>query len=350
MTYKYTINSGYSNYFKPTTHLYARLYLQLKGDDLVQHALDHQLEREEAWLRQSSTIKSAHAIHCRVPNSRDWKKTKTLIKKSLVDECKIRWKEVVEPLLVQGEFMKIVYLENTDVSWKSLIYNLPQGVLKFAANAAIDSLPSAKNLYRWGKRLTDKCHLCNCTGTLHHVLNNCEKMLDRYGWRHNNLIKIILKGIKPESSFDTVKVYADIQGETINGGTIPPFVIPTQQKPDICFIDTLKKLVILFELTVPFETNIDAAHQRKEDRYAGLTHDVEKAGWKCTLICVEIGSRGLITPQNKVRMKEMLKLCNSKIKYPHMREEILKTVLFGSYVIFNGKSEPSWQIDQYLNI
>ena len=174
--------------------------------------------------------------------------------------------------------------------------------------------------------------------------------MDRYGWRHNNLIKIILKGIKPESSLDTVKVYAGIQGETINGGTIPPFVIPTQQKPDICFIDTLKKLVTLFELTVPFETNIDAAHQRKEDRYAGLTHDVEKAGWKCTLICVEIGSRGLITPQNKVRMKEMLKLCNSKIKYPHMREEILKTVLFGSYVIFNGKSEPSWQIDQYLNI
>ena len=61
------------------------------------------------------------------------------------------------------------------------------------------------------------------SGTLHHVLNNCEKMLDRYGWRHNNLIKIILKGIKPESSLDTVKVYADIQGETINGGTIPPF-------------------------------------------------------------------------------------------------------------------------------
>ena len=58
-----------------------------------------------------------------------------------------------------------------------------------------------------------------------------------------------------------------------------------------------------------------------------------------------------VSPKNnKVRMKEMLKLCNSKIKYPHMREEILKTVLFGSYVIFNGKSEPSWQIDQYLKI
>ena len=33
--------------------------------------------------------------------------------------------------------------------------NIPQGVLKFAVNAAIDSLPSNKNLYRWGKRMND---------------------------------------------------------------------------------------------------------------------------------------------------------------------------------------------------
>ena len=42
-------------------------------------------------------------------------------------------------------------------------------------------------------------------------------MLDRYGWRHNNVIKALLKGIKPEPSLYTVKVYSDIEGETING-------------------------------------------------------------------------------------------------------------------------------------
>ena len=54
-----------------TCHCLAYSRSRVKGDDLVQHALDQQLEREEAWLRQSSTIKSAHAIHCRIPNSRD---------------------------------------------------------------------------------------------------------------------------------------------------------------------------------------------------------------------------------------------------------------------------------------
>ena len=146
-------------------------------------------------------------------------------------------------------------------------------------------------------------------------------------------------------------MYANIEGETINGGTIPPSVVPTQQKPDICLSDNAKKKpVTLFELTVAFETNIEAAHQREENRYTGLVQDVEKAEWKCSLICVEIGSRGLITPKNKAGLKEMLKQCHSTARYPQIREEILKTVLFGSYVIFNGKSEPSWQIDQYLKV
>ena len=278
------------------------------------------------------------------------KNTKTLIKQTLAEVCSKKWKENIEPLLVQGEFLKIVHLEETDVTWKALIYNLPQGVLKFATNAAIDSLPTNKNLYRWGKRITDKCNLCSNTGTLHHILNNCESMLDRYCWRHNNIIHAIIHCIKSESSLSTTRVYADIEGETINGGTVPPTIVPTNQKPDICFVDESRKAVTIFELTVPFETNIETAHQRKEERYASLTHDVTTAGWTCTLICVEIGSRGLITPQNKRRLQKLLKLCGCRTSYPQLRDRLLKTVLFGSYTIFQGRSVAGWQIDQYLKI
>ena len=271
-----------------------------------------------------------------------------MIKKSVQDVCRENWKRLIEPLLVQGEFMKVVHMENIDVIWKSIIYNLPQSVMKFTVNAAIDSLPTNKNLYRWGKRISDKCNLCNCTGTLHHVLNNCERMLDRYTWRHNNILRIILKNIKNASN-NTIKVYADIEGESINGGTIPPNIIPTQHKPDICYIDSKNKNIIIIELTVPFETNIDKAHQRKQDKYASLIHDITATGWKSKLVCIEIGSRGLITPQNKYRLKEILKVSNSA-KYPEFRDEILKAVLFSSYVIFQGRCEPAWQIDQYLTV
>ena len=128
--------------------------------------------------------------------------------------------------------------------------------------------------------------------------------------------------IKP-TLHDGQQVYADLEGETFNGGTVPPTVVPTQQKPDLCFIDFNKKDIILIELTVPFETNIAEAHQRKQDRYAGLVHDIREAGWNPVEICLEIGSRGLITPENKKRLMDMIRLCKCKVKYPALRDSIV---------------------------
>ena len=74
------------------------------------------------------------------------------------------------------------------------------------------------------------------------------------------------------TSNNNIKVYADIEGERINGNTIPPNIIRTQHKPDICHIDNKNKDIIIIELTVPFETNIDNAPQRKQDRYTQDSH------------------------------------------------------------------------------
>ena len=54
--------------------------------------------------------------------------------------------------------------------------------------------------------------------------------------------------------------------------------------------------------TVLFEENVDAAHKLKTDRYAALVGDVSEAGYECSLIPFEIGSRGSITKPNKTRL------------------------------------------------
>ena len=143
-----------------------------------------------------------------------------------------------------------------------------------------------------------------------------------------------------------VKVYADIEGETLGGCTVPPNVLPTQQIPDICYVDYEKKEMVIIELTVPFETNISDANHRKQDRYAGLVHDITTTGWDCALYCVEIGSRGLITPQNKQCLHDIMKACHVKFRYPDLRDRIV----FGSYGIFYSRSEPVWQHINYLHI
>ena len=127
------------------------------------------------------------------------------------------WVKYVEPLLVQGQFVKLLTLEDDNLTWKSIMFDLPKRVLSFVTNSCIDSLPSYTNLYRWGKRLTNKCPFCPLsTGTLHHILANCTTFLERYEWRHNNILRYIYQTVKESLPDD--QLYADMQGFTIAGG------------------------------------------------------------------------------------------------------------------------------------
>ena len=77
---------------------------------------------------------------------------------------------------------------------------------------------------------------------------------------------------------DHIKVYADLEGHKVNGGTIPQEMVVTSSLPDLVIVDssTPVKTVYLFELTVCFEQtdNIQSAHQRKLDIYSSLSADI----------------------------------------------------------------------------
>ena len=100
------------------------------------------------------------------------------------------------------------------------MFSLPNGVLKFAVNASIFLDTSFTNLRKWGKRLLDNCHLCKGKGTLLHILNNCQSMLDRYLWTHNNLIPIffLLSNNLVYFKNSDIQMYADLENHTIGGG------------------------------------------------------------------------------------------------------------------------------------
>ena len=74
------------------------------------------------------------------------------------------------------------------------------------------------------------------------------KALDegRYTYRHNEVIKEIVKNIDR----DLVEVYADIEGHTIGGGTIPPDILVTSEKPDIVIINKEEHSITIIELTL----------------------------------------------------------------------------------------------------
>ena len=51
----------------------------------------------------------------------------------------------------------------------------------------------------------------------------------------------------------------------------------------------------MIELTVPWESRIEVAHERKLLKYADLQMDCEAQGWECWLYAVEVGCRGFLS-------------------------------------------------------
>ena len=60
-------------------------------------------------------------------------------------------------------------------------------------------------------------------------------MLDRYEWRHNGVLSYLYQELsdkKPES----MQIYADLEGAKVSGGTVPPTIVITAQRPDLVTI------------------------------------------------------------------------------------------------------------------
>lgn len=246
---------------------------------------------------------------------------------------------------------RIAMLERSDYLWKSYIYNLPKGVMKFMLNAFLDTLPTKNNLSRWGKRLNTKCSLCGNKETLQHVLNNCKLMLDqgRYTWRHNSVLRKILDTLK-DTCDASWKIYCDLAGANkIAGTTIPPDILPTQQRPDIVLVNASSKSAIVIELTVPFECNIHSAHDRKMNKYAGLKEDLQEQGYDAKLLCIEVGSRGFISDLNSSTLLSIFPLISPKNKpmkraFNKLKKTLSQCAITCSYSIFYSKYDQDWSI------
>ena len=111
----------------------------------------------------------------------------------------------IGPSSTEGRFL--LFTRGVSVFWSPGSYppcqgaGLPSEGLKFALNAASDSLPHNSNLSIWRRRegLTDGCKLCGRKQTLLHILNDCPVALElkRYNQHHDSVLNEIVGFIKP---------------------------------------------------------------------------------------------------------------------------------------------------------
>ena len=191
------------------------------------------------------------------PNPSNQELTRKLLKrkiqKGVQDRVNDFWREKIGHYVMQGDYLALIIEEGSCITWKSYMWDIPQGVLKFAVNAGVNTLPTCDNLKRWGKRTNDRCSFCGNIQTLAHVLSNCETALNqgRFTWRHNSVLTSIIRSVLPFLRED-MSLYSDMPGyQAPHGGTIPPHVLVTALKPDIFVFSRQSQEVVVLELTCP---------------------------------------------------------------------------------------------------
>ena len=121
---------------------------------------------------------------------------------------------------------------------------------------------------------------------------------------------------------------------------MPVHIHPTNDRPDIVVIDEDKKIFNTFELTVPYDKNIDKRNTDKNNKYAYLLTDV--TNYKPNVMALEISVRGHITKDNKTRLKKIHSYCKQEIKLKTFIENISALAITSSYVLFNGRKDALW--------
>ena len=214
--------------------------------------------------------------------------------------------------------------------------------MKFILNATVDTLPHNINLKKWGKSPSDRCPLpgCNMRQSTLHILSGCPVSLKqgRLTWRHDNILAYIAQCLD-KTRFE---VYVDLpEYQNNTRGTIPLETgIISGDRPDICIIDRKQNSFHVWELTSPYETNIENSHQRKERKYAYFLTDVTT--FTPSVNCFEVAARGFVSKENHERLRNLHKFCYKTIKLKTFIQNVSSLAVNSSFFLFISRKDHVW--------
>ena len=229
----------------------------------------------------------------------------------------------------QGQWTTWENLEHRKLTWKDL-WEMEGSQISFIVRATYDVLPTPKNLNQWFGE-DPSCALCQTPATLRHILTGCKTSLSqgRYTWRHNQVLRqlaITLEGrrttnnalpapmpghpstssfvragqlpAKPSAKVERSlldsardwKMQVDLDQKLL----FPSEILTTNLRPDLVMWTTSQKVVLIVELTVPWEAAVGEAYERKRLKYSDIAAEAEQRGWRARVLPVEVGCRGFV--------------------------------------------------------
>lgn len=126
--------------------------------------------------------------------------------------------------------------------------------------------------------------------------------LRRYSKRHDEILDVLGNSIRihlPPNFSITIDSPSNLY-------SFPHHITPTNLRPDIVWWSEQLSELCLFELTISYETIVADAKERKRSKYHDLMEAGRAAGFRCELITLEVGSRGMLNLADLEPLQEAL--------------------------------------------
>ena len=245
-------------------------------------------------------------------------------------------------LISQGSFFTNIAKYSTqsfNCLWSSVQSKLPKNIFNFTIRYINNTLPTRKNLSRWGISPTSECSFCLSLETLHHVVAGCKTYLNegRFTWRHDSVLKLIASTLQSVQHCD---LYADLPGYVS-----PSVVTGDKLRPDL-LITLENKCIYVLELTIGFESNLVNNEKRKRQKYQHLINELHKSYVKVKFVNLSISSLGVFS-QSSNEFTEMLKVLKLAEHKRYIVRKIINTCIRSTYYIFCRRNK-EWDNPQLM--
>ena len=222
-------------------------------------------------------------------------------------------------------------VEQKKLTWSDL-WSMEQHGISFHLRSVYDLLRNPANLTQWKLANSSRCGMCEGHGTLQIILSACPRALGQgmYTWRHDQVLLVIAKAVEKaaevanqesgESDEDrhiqfvskgggtdqkagrplkrvkilqgscNWKVESDLSGRLV----FPVAAANTHLRPDLVIWSGTARVLIIGELTVPWEEHMKEANERKKNKYASLMTECTEKQWQVHCLPFEVGCRGFV--------------------------------------------------------
>ena len=244
---------------------------------------------------------------------------------------------------MQGSFFSNVIkfsLSKLNGIWSKSQSNLPKNIYNFTIRYINNSLPTRKNLTKWGILSNSDCSFCLNPETLLHVVAGCQTYLPRFTWRHDSVLNFIAQTLQPVNNSN---LFVDLPGYKS-----PSIVTGDTFRPDLLLSINSDYLYIL-ELSVGYESNLQTNVDRKRRRYEDLITQQKKQFKSVKFVNLSISSLGVFSKECHSFLDMLNDLGLDKRHQYFAIRKIMSIAIRTTYYIFCCRDK-DWLNPELLNI